>query len=75
MDTTAATLMLSTLTTIHQFNEFPVFPSDRSKADKLILIEATTVLNYVSTNLSSPPGGHGKRKRNMQKPVDDTPSR
>ena len=72
MGTTASTLTSSNITKLQQFNAFLLFPDNRFKADKFISSKATNAIKYINTHLSSPLGCHGKKKQNIQTPVDNT---
>ena len=63
MGNTPSTLSTDTLALPQKFNIFTKFPTDRSKADYIIAVEATNALKHVNTNFLSRLGGHRKRKQ------------
>ena len=63
MGNTPSTLSTDTLALLNKFNIFTKFPTDRSKADYIIAVEATNALKHVNTNFISRLGGHRKRKQ------------
>ena len=63
MGNTTSTLSTDTLALLTKFNIFTKFPTDRSKADYIIAVEATNALKHVNTNFLSRLGGHRKRKQ------------
>ena len=71
-DGPAHELTSSTVKSLNKPHIFPEYPSDRTKADKLISIVATNALKFVNTDFRSKLGGHRKRKYDSRS--DNIPS-
>ena len=55
-------LTSATIKYLTNYHILPEYPSDRTKADKLIATTATKALKHVNTDFRSKIGGHSKRK-------------